>query len=339
MCFKPPTNMSTISEYFITKLKKQVPKNISLTEEVAAILGINYDAAYRRLKNKVAFTIEETILLAKKFDISLNELYEIGESNSYLVKETSSIKQLHDFTIYFENLHQELKFLVGRPDASILFSARELPMFYFFNNPLLLRFKIFIWFAILKVTHVNKNIKFSDFTILDKLIQNAQKVAEAYTTINLTEMWSYGAINNVLQQLLYFYRMKQIDLASVQEICIALKNELKKIEYRTLNGENNQTTSYHLYSNDLLMMNNSMIVKNKDKLTFGYPYALLKFFTINNQKACKEQELYIREQMHHATCITNTSIKEHRAFFNHKYAKIDQVLAVIKNEESKPLFL
>ena len=57
------------------------------------------------------------------------------------------------------------------------------------------------------------------------------------------------------------------------------------------------------------------------------------------QEACKDQELYIKEQMQHATCVSNTSTKEHAAFFNSKYDKIQQVIAVMNNEEHKPLFL
>ncbi len=331
--------MNRIEKEFISILKQKIPKNISTTDEVASVLGINYDAAYRRLTGKVSFNLQETILLSKKFDISLNELFEVGETNSFIVRETNSVKNIKDFNTYFESLYHELNPLVGNDDASILFGARELPMFYFFHNPLLIRFKIFIWFSVLNVTPVYKRINFRDFVISDKMINGAQKAGKAYNSINITEMWSFGSINNVLQQLLYLYNMRQIDMSNAINICKALIIELKKIEESTYNGSRTKERKFVLYSNQLIMMNNSMILKHKNKLHFGYPYALLKFFIIDNQKVCKAQEAYIIEQMRHATCITNTSSKEHATFFNHKYDKINQVLAVIKNEETKPVFL
>ncbi len=331
--------MKNISDPFIIKLKEKIPKNISMTDEVASILGINYDAAYRRLTGKVVFSINEAVHLSKKLDISLNELFEIGESNSYLIRETQPIKNLNDFYGYFESLYKELAPLANNDDASILFGARELPMFYFFHNPLLIRFKVFMWFSILNVTPLNKRINFKDFLISDKMIEIAQKVGKTYNKINVTEMWSFGSINNILQQLLYLYNMRQIDALYAKKICDNLTIELKKIEESTFSVNRNPKRKFELYSNELIMMNNSMIMKSKNKLLFGYPYALLRFFIIDNQKACKSQEAYIIEQMRYATCITNTSTKEHATFFNHKYDKIDQVLAIINNEESKPLFL
>jgi plasmid maintenance system antidote protein VapI len=331
--------MKDTDKTFIKKLQEQIPNNISNIDEVASTLGISYDAAYRRLTGKVSITLDEAVSLSKKFDISLNSLFEVNEQNSYLIRESKPISNISDFKSYFERLHKELSPLVGRDDASILFGARELPMFYFFDDPLLIRFKIFIWFTILKVTPLNKRINFNDFVISDPMIEAAQKVKKAYNNVNVTEVWSFGSINNVLQQLLYLYKMKQINQFDAILIGNALTKELKKIEEKTSMGSKQEKRNFELYSNELIMMNNSMIIRYKDKLSFGYPYALLRFFLINNQKACKAQETYIYEQMRHATCITNTSIKEHATFFNRKYDKIKQVLNVIDNEENKPLFL
>ena len=331
--------MDKIDTIFIDLLKQKIPKNISATEEIAATLGINYDAAYRRLTNKVSFNINEVVQLSKKYDISLNNLFEVGEKNSYIVRSTNSIESVADFTVYLRNLRNELQALLGKKEASIIFSARELPMFYFFKQPILIRFKIFVWFNILKVTPVNKRISFNDFVISDEMILLAQESRQTYNQIDTTEIWSFGALNNVLQQLLYLYRMKQITINNTTKICDALLKELKNVEMITYNGSQSKQTSFKLYSNELIMMNNSLILKNKNKIRFAYPYALLKYFIIDNQTASKEQENYINEQMRHAIDISNTSTKEHAKFFNSKYDKIKQVLLVVKNEEEKPLFL
>ena len=331
--------MKGISDSFIATLKEKIPKNISATDEIAAILGLNYDAAYRRITGKVEFNINEVVLLSKTLDISLNDLFEIGETNSYLVRETAPINTLNDFYGYFESLYDELAPFANNADASILFGARELPMFYFFHNPLLIRFKVYMWFSILRVNSLKNRINFKDFILTDKMIQSAQKVGEIYNKVNVTEMWSFGSINNILQQLLYMYRMRQIDAQNAKDICKSLIDELKKIEESTLIENKNTDRKFELYHNELIMMNNSMIFKYKNKLHFGYPYALLKFFIIDNQKACKAQENYIKEHMRYAICITNTSTKNHATFFDHKYDKIKQVVAIINNEETKPLFL
>lgn len=331
--------MKKIDTAFIELLKKKIPNNISATEEIACTLGINYDAAYRRLNNKVSFNLNEIVLLAKKFDISLNRLFEVGDKLSYLVKSTYSIQNINDFKTYLKSLTTEMLPLTGKKDSSITFSARELPMFYFFEQPILIRFKIFIWFNILKVTPVNKRISFTNFVISEEMIGLAKEARETYNQINQVEMWSFGTLNNVLQQLLYLFRMRQLSLTEATEICDALTIEIKNVEAKTQTKNNSTLNSFTLYFNELFMMNNSIILKNKDKLRFAYPYALLKYFQIDNQEACREQEAYIIEQMRHAINLSNTSTKEHASFFNYKYDKIKQVLLVMQNEDEKPVFL
>ena len=323
----------------VEMLKNKIPKNISATEEIAFILGINYDAAYRRLNGKVGFSLKETVLLSKKFDISLNELFQVGEQNTYIVKESEPVRTLHDFKNYLNRMNDELSVVAGRTDSSLLLSALELPMFYYFDNPLLTRFKMFIWSTILGTSKKTERINFKDFSISDELYESAKTINKAYSRTNITEMWSFGAINIVLQQLLYIYKMRQINSKEAIDVCNALLEVMKKIEIETINGGKSKDRKFELYSNDLVMLSNSVILKHKDKMVFAYPYSLLKLFKIYDQKACREQESFILDQMLHATCITSASTREHANFFNLKYDKINQVIAVIKNEETKPVFL
>ena len=315
--------MNQIDRLFIAQLKNKIPENISITEEIASILGINYDAAYRRLKGKVDFSLHETVLLSKKFDISLNELFQVGEENTYLIKESNSIKNLDDFNNYLKRLNQELTPFTNCKDCSLLVSAQEFPMSYFFDNPLLIRFKLFIWSSILDFLPTGERNSFSDFLVSDETIESAKSVGESYSKANVTEIWSFSTVNNVLQQLLYFYKMRQINTNDAVELCHALTESLKKIQNKTINGGKSRDVKYNLYSNDMLMMNNSLLFKYKDKRRLAYPYAHLKLFIIENQKVCKDQEDYIHSQILHSNCITSASTSEHANFFNFKYDKIN----------------
>jgi len=63
-----------VSAKFIEHLKKVAPKNMSLVDEIAEILGLSNDSAYRRLRGETALSLDETMLLCKKFRISLDML-------------------------------------------------------------------------------------------------------------------------------------------------------------------------------------------------------------------------------------------------------------------------
>ncbi|MBT8393934.1 MAG: hypothetical protein KJN66_03695, partial [Bacteroidia bacterium] len=74
-----------MQEQFIKYLKAKSRNNTSFIEEVAFVLDMGYDAAYRRVNLKTSLSLEESIKLAKHYNVSLNKLYEVGNKNSIVV--------------------------------------------------------------------------------------------------------------------------------------------------------------------------------------------------------------------------------------------------------------
>lgn len=328
----------SINQAFSDKIKKCIPQHLSSIDEIAELLNLNYDAAYRRLTGKVNFSLEEAVLIAKRFDISLNDLYIVGDVNSFMATKSPSIQTVNDFNTYMERLKNEMKNLINKDDAYILFASRELPMFYFFNNTELIKYKFYTWYNLLNVTPIKKRITYQDFYIPEHVIENVKVVGEMYSQINKTEIWSFGALNNVLQQLIYFFKLRVISIEEATIILNQLKILIGNIEENT-KYNNKKTSFYKLYFNEVVMNNNAMIMDYKGVKRFAYPYTLLKFFTITDQKECKEQEKYLLEQIDYCVNISETNLKECAAFFNHKYDKIEQCQKVINNINDQPIFL
>ena len=279
------------NQKFIELLKTKIPLNLSPVDEVADLLNINYDAAYRRLNGKVSFDIEETIKLALHYDISLNNLYNVGEENTYLVKEGLPINSVADLEKFLERIYEELKILQNSEDAHITFASREIPMFYFFSDPILLKFKLYIWFYIQDTNPLKNNIPFKEFSIPDNLLTIAEKLRNLYNHINVTEIWNYSSLNNNLQQIIYFYKLRRFTLTEVENICTSITNELKILQESTLKHSHTKR-KFELYNNDIVMNNNAILVENKGKYMLGLPYTLLNFFTITDPKISQNIKHY-----------------------------------------------
>lgn len=75
-------------------LLKQIRSKIgdkSLNDEIANVLNISYDASHRRTSMKSKFSLEESLQLAKFYNISLDKFLE-NESN-LLVKKTKAVNK------------------------------------------------------------------------------------------------------------------------------------------------------------------------------------------------------------------------------------------------------
>ncbi|RPI43230.1 MAG: helix-turn-helix domain-containing protein [Bacteroidetes bacterium] len=56
------------------RIRDQLPGHVSLVDEVADILGVSNDSAYRRIRGEKALSIQEVSKLAETFRISLDDL-------------------------------------------------------------------------------------------------------------------------------------------------------------------------------------------------------------------------------------------------------------------------
>ncbi|MBK7819199.1 MAG: hypothetical protein IPJ60_17925 [Sphingobacteriaceae bacterium] len=63
------TKTKTVQDIFIQKLKETLPPSIGIAEEIAELLGISIDSAYRRIRGET--------------DISINEIQTITKSMVY----------------------------------------------------------------------------------------------------------------------------------------------------------------------------------------------------------------------------------------------------------------
>ena len=87
---------------FLKYLKERHNQPTSFIDEIASVLDIGYDAAYRRINLKTNLSLEEGVKLAKHFNISLNKLFEVGSQNTLVVEKSPHISNIKNLEAYFD---------------------------------------------------------------------------------------------------------------------------------------------------------------------------------------------------------------------------------------------
>ena len=62
-------------------IKHRLPENYSFVHEIAELLGISYDSAYRRIRGDKPLTLDELILLNEKFGLSIDTFLNVETNN------------------------------------------------------------------------------------------------------------------------------------------------------------------------------------------------------------------------------------------------------------------
>ncbi len=304
------------------KLLKQIadllPKKNSLVDLIASVLDISYGAAYRRINNTSKITIDEAVLLAKHFNLSIDTLFGTGDENVIPVRKMQILKGTIDFERYFKNSMELLTPLLSIKDSEIIYSAKDLPIFYTAEGNMLTRFKLFVWLKILDPTF--DTTCFSNFILPNTLLKSYKKFGELYNDLNTIEIWDVTTINSTLKQLHFYFELDIITSEEATVICKDLKKLIQKIYNKSTPNSN-----FKLYYNELLLMSNNVLVKTPFQNSLFVPFTVLNYFNTTNSKTCQQVSVFLDEQLAQSKLINTSGEKEKNMFFNKILSKIEEL--------------
>ena len=329
-----------MQETLFHRISELIPANTSLAEEIASVLDIGYDAAYRRITNKTNLSLTEGVTLAQHYKISLNRLFEVGSQHTLLAERSPKIVSEEDLESYFRRSIENLIPLTRMKSASVIYSAKDIPLFYTLKDSFITRYKIYVWLKIANKEMTRNKISFDNFiqTIPQSLLDAAFELGRMYNFINIVEFWNDNTINGTLEQIIYFFESQLLSKEMALKICDDLEDIIHHVEQQTIqqsiiNSETN--ASYMLYKSDLLTMSNILMVKTPVKMVFFVPYTVLEYLKIEHQDTCDTMEEFFEKQMTNSKLLVHSGEKDRTLFFNKMHGKINRLRERIALSETE----
>jgi len=327
-------------EIFIKKLKSRVHNKLSFIDLISSILQINYDAAYRRVNNKTSLSLNESIVLAKHFNVSLNVLYNVGEKNSVLVGKTAEINSATDLESYLKTSHRNFEPWLKKESAHVSYCANDLPIFYFLNNSKLSKFKLYAWLNLLDPTFSANKIPFIRFKPKVSLLKAAENFGKTYSQFNITEIWNENILNKTIKQIYHYSEIGLLSLDDALEITSDLEKIIKKIELDARAGkrqDNVKSASFTLYHNEIMSLGNNVLIKTADSKLALSPYSLLSYYIVSNPETCDDLDNYFKKQLGSSNLLSSTENKGRSLFFNKLYMILNRLKVRLKIDDQLPL--
>ncbi|WP_299338490.1 hypothetical protein [uncultured Psychroserpens sp.] len=309
---------------FLKEIQSQLPGNTSLIDAIATALDISYDAAHRRTSLKSKLSIDECIILAKHYHIALDSLFETTEKSFISVEKTKHIHNEKELEDYFKTSYDSLLPLLQQQASRILYSAKDIPLFYTIGDDILSRFKTYVWLKLLDNSFNTKT--FEQFSPGVGLIEAAKNLKGLYQNLNTIEIWDITTVNSTLKQIHFYNQAGQISNSIAIELCEALKVLMKTISDRV----DVNASHYQMYYNELLLMNNNVLVSTPNQQSLYVPFSILSYYLTSDTITCQQAEAYLNQQLQHSKLLNTSGEKEKRTFFNRINAKIDALKQLIE---------
>jgi len=287
-------------------------------------LALSNDTAYRRISGKSHITLNEGVALASHFGVSLDSIHDSNVNNA-VVSKVHDIYNIDDLEKYFESSIANLQKIKETPDVEFIYSAKDIPLFYFMKFENLQKFKIYTWLKLMDANFFSKRISFEEFEVPEKIKQKGILLSQVYHGVSSTEIWSNVTIYAMLEQIIYFHQLEMITTKSVMKICDEVTKVLKQIENSAVNErKDGKEVYFKLYQNDLLIMNNTVFVKFLDQKMLFLPYNILSYYYTMDERVCNNYEKSLELILKNSELLSANN-KARNIFFNKIYKKIAEL--------------
>jgi len=302
-------------ELLLKEIRNKIGEK-SLNDELANVLNISYDAAHRRTSLKSKFSLEESLVLAKFYNISLDSFME--SDNQIIAKKTKPIRTVTDLLNYFDDaLHLLNDFKINK-ETEVYYSAKDIPFFYTISDSVLSRFKLFVWMNLLNEKDFMQ--PFDDFK-LERYSDKSEDLKNLYENLNVTEIWNNTTISSILNQVLFYSEIEILSKETAKLILEELKILIKSIEKKA----ENENKNFHIYAHDILILNNSILFKNEEKSSLFVPYNMFGYMMTDDQSTCDDALNFFQHQIKNSRLLNASGNRDKKLFFNKMYEQIENL--------------
>jgi len=322
-------------------IKDNLPTHLSFVEELADLLDISTDSAYRRMRGETPLTIHEVQILSKEYSISVDSLL---SSNTNIVPFHYQPIDEAKFTFrnYLENVLELIKMVNQFEDQKIVYLANDIPLFHLMHMPEVASFKLFFWEkTILNYSNLS-NEKFELGKPNDYINGISRKLRDLYCAIPSTEIYSSESIDATLKQIEYYWISgnfksesdavhlcdRLIDLIEHMRSMAASGYKFKYQRDKELPSElrnNDFESNFKVYFNEVVHTDNTVLIHAGDQYrTYLTNNGINSFFT-SSKRFYDDTERGVKILLQKATLISGTAEKERSRIFNKFVKKVNKL--------------
>lgn len=316
-------------------IKHRLPENYSFVHEIAELLGISYDSAYRRIRGDKPLTLDELVLLNEKFGLSIDTFLNVETNNVVFNCHTVEAEKVR-IKQWLEIILNDLVRINQAKEKEIIYAAKDPPLFHYFHFPEIGAFKMFFYQkTLLRFPEFEgKKLKLDEAD--EDIYETGKKMLIASNTIPTTEIWNEDTFNITLRQIEYYWIAGYfVSKDEVLNLCDKLEKWLRHIQkqaelgFKFLHDQDpvGVEGTFKMYENEIVLNDNSILVKTPD-VSYAYlTFNVLSLLTTTNPTFTGYLENYFSGLIKQSHLISSTGAKERNRFFN----KLQQTVEKFKD--------
>ncbi len=324
---------TNIQLLFFGHIRSSLPPHLSLVDEVAELLNISNDSAYRRIRGEKAISFEELQVLCSHYKISLDQFLHL-QSDAFIFSGILKPESDRVFEDYLEDVLKNFQLFNSFKKKHLYFLLKDISPFVHFQVPELAIFKFYFWMKSILHYEDLKGVKFAfDDPRYLPFKGISKNIIEEYNKIPMTEIWNPESINSSLRQINFYREAGSFkdpgDVNLLYDKMEELVNHIEKqaelgLKFTMGTSPNTSSAEYRMFVNELILGDNTHFAElDGARMTF-LNHSVLYFVRTRDEHFNNSMHGNLDNLMKKSTMISTVGDKERSRFFNQLREKISQ---------------
>lgn len=304
-----------IQPLFLEHVRSKLPDHVSFPDELAEVLNISRDSAYRRIRGETILSLEEVRIICAHYKISLDSvLATTTDAITFNHRAINSSFTLHDWLV---SILKNLEMIIQFPQRELIYCAKDIPMFHYFHFPELAAFKLYFWMKEYHRYEQYQNVNFKPEVVPLETMQVGKKITDYYGRVPSVEIWSDEVANITVRQIEFSLESGFIN---DEQASLLMGKFLELLEllktFAAQGSKSGQEQNYTLYKNEILIADTTLLFKMGEKRVTFITYNTMNILTTAEEKFCSQMESYLNNVVNKSILISASGERERNKFFN-----------------------
>jgi plasmid maintenance system antidote protein VapI len=309
---------------FFQQIKTLLPPHLSVAEEIANVLDISTDSAYRRIRGEKPITFDDIQKLSARYNVSIDEFMHL-QTNGFIFTGNLGYTSDNFIELYLNNMLQQFEFMRSFDHKHFYFLPNDIAPFIYFQLPQLASLTFFYYMKSLLGFDEMKDLKFSVKNVNEEHIKLGKKVQDSFNQIPSTEIWGTDTIDSILRHI-SFYKDTHVFESKEDIICLydtldELVNHLEKqaelgIKFNYGKQPDKNPATFRLFYNDLITGDNCVLAQIGDIRITYINHNLINFMYTRDERFNNFTWDTFQNAIRKSTQISLVGEKARARFFN-----------------------
>lgn len=312
----------------ILYLKEELGRSKENKMELCREMGISTSILYKRLSGHSYFTIGEVAFLMKKYGLSFDQ-WVWGNQGYALFSNPAASHSVASIETYLLTLTKLFEAIKPLSQVQIHYAAREMPLFYYFSQPMLGAFKLFLFGKVVwNIPTYSGEAPFSTDLFSPYVLNNLTSLWDNYAGIPSIEIWNPNVLDNTFQQIIYLLELRQFEkpedaLILLEMISTMVKQTAEMIATgRKIKTTGSKAASLIVFNNQIMHTNNMIVAGNDQKKYLFLTHSNPNFLTSDDPGIIQHTLEWMNKLIKYSSVLDNKSSSSRDSLFRTLEQKI-----------------